>query len=187
FGRSSQCAGLLYIAFVLPSFGSPLVGACVDRYGGRWIAATGFLLSPAVLVCLRFVNENNLQDRVLLAALLCLLGCLLGTTISVFCAEVSRTVADIEHRRPGCCGSNGIVAQAQGLWWATYTLGVTVGLLWGGFVQRVAGWSTMPWSLALLGGITAIPVATFTSGILWEVSRDSSPGGTRLRSDSSHQ
>lgn len=166
FHWSSETAGLLYIAFVLPSFAGPWVGACADRFGGRWIAATGFLLSPVVLTCLRFVDENSVEDKVLLAALLFLLAALLATTIPIFCAEVAHVAIEIGRREPGMCGSKGAFAQSQGLWWATYTLGCTIGLLWGGFVQRAAGWSTMAWSFAILSGVTAIPVAIFLGGAL---------------------
>ncbi|PPJ51483.1 hypothetical protein CBER1_09223 [Cercospora berteroae] len=178
FGWTSQTAGLLYIALALPSFASPLVGAWADRVGGRWIAAAGFLLSPTVLVCLRFVDQNSVADKVLLAALLLLLGCLLGTTIPIFCAETGHIVMELERKKPGICGSKGAFAQAQGLWWATYTLGLTIGLVWAGFVQRAAGWTTMAWSLAILSGLTTIPVVICTGGNLKIDDTHSSSGDT---------
>ncbi|KAF2208096.1 hypothetical protein CERZMDRAFT_114818 [Cercospora zeae-maydis SCOH1-5] len=176
FGWSSQTAGLLYIAMTLPSFAGPLVGACADKFGGRSIAAAGFSLAPVVLVCLRFVDGNDVSDKVLLAALLFLLDCLLGTTISIFCAEAGHVVMELERNHPGICGSKGALAQAQGLWWAAYTLGLTIGLLWAGFVQQAAGWATMAWSLAVLCGATIVPVVLYTGGKLKVMGRDSSYG-----------
>lgn len=176
FGWSSQTAGLLFMALALPEFASPLVGAWADRVGGRWIAAAGFSLSPAVLVCLRFVDEDNISDKVLLAALLSLLDCLLGTTVPIFCAETGHVVMELERKNPGVCGSKGAFAQAQGLWWAAYTLGLTIGILWAGFVQRAAGWATMAWSLAIMSGLTTIPVVMFTGDSLKEDETHSSSG-----------
>lgn len=157
-----EAAGLLYIAFVLPSFASPAVGALSDRFGGRTLAAAGFLVAPAPLVCLRFVQDGSLSDKVLLCALLALISACLATTLPIFSSEVSQVVYQLDSEQPGLLGERAAFAQAGGLWWAAYTLGSTVGPLWGGYVQQAAGWSTMAWSLAILSAATVIPVLLFT-------------------------
>lgn len=164
--KSTQ-AGLVFISLIFPAFLSPLVGVIADRHGGRFITATGFCLSTAVLACLRFVDHDSIEQKVLLCALLFLVGLLLGTTLSVFSAEVSHVVFEHEEKNPGELGDRGAVAQAESLWWAAYSIGAAFGPLLGGLVQDAAGWKTMTWTLALLGATAVVPIMLFTDGSLF--------------------
>jgi MFS family permease len=164
--KSTQ-AGLVFISLIFPAFLSPLVGMLADRHGGRYITATGFCLSTAVLACLRFVDHNSIEQKVLLCALLFLVGLLLGTTLSVFSAEVSHVVFEHEEKNPGELGDRGAVAQAESLWWAAYSIGAAFGPLLGGLVQDAAGWKTMTWTLALLSATAVVPIMLFTDGPLF--------------------
>lgn len=161
--KSTQ-AGLVFISLIFPAFLSPLVGMLADRHGGRYIASTGFCLSTAVLACLRFVDHNSIEQKVLLCALLFSVGLLLGTTLSVFSAEVSHVVFEHEEKNPGELGDRGAVAQAESLWWAAYSIGAAFGPLLGGLVQDAAGWKTMTWTLALLSATAVVPIMLFTDG-----------------------
>ena len=163
--KSTQ-AGLVFISLIFPAFLSPLVGMLADRHGGRYITATGFCLSTAVLTCLRFVDHDSIQQKVLLCALLFLVGLLLGTTLSVFSAEVSHVVFEHEEKSPGELGERGAVAQAESLWWAAYSIGAAFGPLLGGLVQDAAGWKTMTWTLALICATAVVPILLFTDGPL---------------------
>lgn len=164
--KSTQ-AGLVFISLIFPAFLSPLVGMLADRHGGRYITATGFCLSTAVLTCLRFVDHNSIEQKVLLCALLFLVGLLLGTTLSVFSAEVSHVVFEFEEKHPGQLGDRGAVAQAESLWWAAYSIGAAFGPLLGGLVQDAAGWKTMTWTLALICATAVVPIMLFTDGPLF--------------------
>ncbi|CAK1364350.1 putative MFS-type transporter [Cercospora beticola] len=176
FGWKSTAAGLLYLAFCLPSFASPAIGMLADRFGAKLVLFVAFLLSTPVLASLQFVQTNDISDKVLLVALLLLLGALLGSTICVFSAEVSHVVSEMAERTPGIWGHNGAFAQAEALWWASYTLGLAVGPLWGGFVQDAADWSVLSLSLALLSLVASLPVIVFVGGTL---SFGTRPGRTR--------
>jgi MFS family permease len=155
-------ASLLWIAIVLPSLATPLVGMMVDRFGGKYFGTVGFLVSAVCLVALRFVDSDSLGQKVLLCAMLALIGASLGTIIPVFSAEVN-VVADELAKGSGEFGDRGIFAQAGAVWWATYTMGLAIGPLWGGLVRESAGWATMGWSLAILCAVTAVPVFRYTS------------------------
>ena len=167
FHWKSTRAGLVFISLIFPAFLSPLVGVIADRHGGRFITATGFCLSTAVLACLRFVDHDSIEQKVLLCALLFLVGLLLGTTLSVFSAEVSHVVFEHEEKNPGELGDRGAVAQAESLWWAAYSIGAAFGPLLGGLVQNAAGWKTMTWTLALLSATAVVPIMLFTDGPLF--------------------
>lgn len=92
FGWSSTGAALLFLPMIVPTFIAPLFGWLSDRYGGRYFATIGFLLICPPLVCLRFVNENTITDKVLLCALLALTGLFLALTFPPIMAEISGIV-----------------------------------------------------------------------------------------------
>jgi MFS family permease len=172
FGWQATESGLVYIAFVLPAFLCPVVGMFADRYGGRYLAAFGFATSVAVLICLRFVDHQSIGSKVLLCALLFLLGLLLGTSLPIFSAEVAHVVQEYEERHPGKLGERGVIAQAEGLWWAAYSIGAACGPLWGGLVQGQAGWKTVTWTLAVLCAVTVVPIVAYTDGPLLKSRRE---------------
>ncbi|KAF9767812.1 hypothetical protein IL306_014953 [Fusarium sp. DS 682] len=76
FGWNSIGAGLIFLPVILPSFLGPVVGMVGDRYGPKWLASFGFLFATPFVVCLRFVDENTIQDKVLLCGLLAGVGIL---------------------------------------------------------------------------------------------------------------
>lgn len=106
FGWDAGAASLLWIAIVLPSLATPLVGMMVDRFGGKYFGTVGFLASAVCLVALRFVDSDGLGQKVLLCALLALIGAALGTIIPVFSAEVN-LVADELAKASGRFGDRG--------------------------------------------------------------------------------
>ena len=61
-------------------------------------------------------------------------------------------------------GEAGAIAQAEGIWWAAYSIGAACGPLWGGLVQGATSWETMTWTLAVLCAVTVIPVVAYTDG-----------------------
>ncbi|KAJ9658107.1 hypothetical protein H2198_003945 [Neophaeococcomyces mojaviensis] len=162
FGFSSISTGLLYLALTVPAFSQPLIGYLVDRHGGRIIGTLGFALSVPAFVCLRFVDHNSLSQKVLLVALLVIIGTCLAATLSVYMAEVSRVVFEHKKADSGLCGEKGSFAQAHCLWSAAYSIGCTLGPIWGGEIQKVAGWRTETWTVALFCGGVAVLAPVFT-------------------------
>jgi MFS family permease len=161
FHWESLQAGLLWLAFCLPAFASPLVGMLGDRFGVRVVMTLAFAAAAPILAVMQLVTKDSTGDKVLLCALLALLGSLLGTTISLFSAEVGHVVYAMAEQRPGLWGERGVFAQAEGIWWAAYMLGMAIGPLIGGFVLGSAGWSALSWVLAALSVFASMLVVAF--------------------------
>lgn len=165
FGWNSTGAALLFLPIVIPSFLAPAFGWFSDKYGGRYPVAVGFLGACPPLICLRFVEENTMNDKVILCALLALIGLFLSLTFPPIMAEISSVVEAKEKSmlaagRAGF-GPGGAYAQAYGLFNMAFAGGCMVGPLLAGFIAEDKGWSTMALVLGILSAITAVP------GCLW--------------------
>ena len=64
------------------------------------------------------------------------------------------------------------MTKAYGLFNFAFAIGCLIGPLWGGFINKSAGWGTMTWSLGLLCGVSAIPTAIWCGGPLWSQKND---------------
>jgi MFS family permease len=172
FHWSSTGAALLFLPIAVPSFLAPLAGWLMDKFGGRYPAAAGFLLATVPLVCLGFVQENSISDKVLLCALLALTGLTLVLTFSPIMAEISAVVEDKEKKMlanglPGY-GKGGAYAQAYALFNMAFAAGCMIGPLVAGTVVEKSGWATMGWVMGLLSGVTAIPTFLWLGGWLFQ-------------------
>jgi len=168
FGWSSTGAGLLFLPIVVPGFLAPLFGWLSDKYGGRYFATAGFFFAVPSLVCLQFVDENSIHDKVLLCALLAVTGLFLALTFPPIMAEISSVVEAKEKSmlargHPGF-GSGGAYAQAYALFNVAFAGGCMVGPLLAGFIVEHRGWATMSWVLGLVSGISAIPAYLWLGG-----------------------
>jgi MFS family permease len=165
FNWSSTGAALLFLPIVIPSLLSPLWGWLSDTYGGRYVVVVGFLCGCPPLVCLRFVDENTMKDKVLLCALLAVTGLFVGMTFAPVMAEISAVAEAKEKKmlangRPGF-GKGGAFAQAYALYNCAFAAGCMVGPLLAGFLAEDSGWGTMAAVLGALSAVTAVP------GFLW--------------------
>ncbi|KAK3685799.1 major facilitator superfamily domain-containing protein [Podospora appendiculata] len=157
FQWNSTAAGLVFICVMVPGFASPLVGMLTDRYGARWPAVAGFAASVPLLVCLRFVSDNTLEHKILLCALLALLGAtLLALANTPLMAEMTYAIDAQEASQPGFWGENGVYGIAYGLWTTAFALGGTIGSIMSGYLHAGPGWATMAWSLALWSFVGAV-------------------------------
>lgn len=172
FGWTSTGAGLLFLPIVIPNFLAPAFGWLSDKYGGRYFAVVGFLGACPPLVCLRFVDENTMKDKVLLCALLALMGLSLCLTFPAIMAEISSVVEDKEKsmlaRGHSGFGPGGAYAQAYALFNVAFAGGCMVGPLLAGFIAENEGWGTMAWVLGLLSAFAAVPSFLWLGGWLFK-------------------
>ena len=165
-GWDSTGAGLIFLAIVVPSFTAPVIGKYSDKYGPRWFTVMGFVLGCPILTLLRFVDHDSLGQKVLVCALLALLGIVLNMALTPLMAEITYVVEAKEKHNPGLYGEKGAYAQAYGLFNSAFAAGTLIGPIWGGFVLQKAGWATMVWTLGLLSIVCAVPAAIWTGGLI---------------------
>ncbi|KAI9055526.1 hypothetical protein LZ554_000474 [Drepanopeziza brunnea f. sp. 'monogermtubi'] len=168
FHWNSTGAGLIFLAITIPGFLAPLVGWASDKYGPRWLTVTGFMLAVPFWVLLRLVTYDSLDQKVLLCALLFLIGITLTLVSAPLMAEITYVVEAKEKEKPGIFGTNGAYAQAYGLFVTAFAAGSLIGPLWSGYVEESAGWGTMAWSLGLFGVSGAVPCLIWTGGLITE-------------------
>ncbi|KAJ4264798.1 hypothetical protein NW762_005041 [Fusarium torreyae] len=161
FGWDSIGAGLIFLPVILPSFLGPVVGMIGDRYGPKWLASFGFLFATPFVVCLRFVDENTIQDKVLLCGLLVGVGITMACIFGPLMAEITWSV----QGEDGTEGA-GQIAQAYGLYNMAYSGGSLVGPIMGGMIKDSAGWETVGWSLGIIVFVSTIPTVLYTGGPL---------------------
>lgn len=173
FGWDAIGAGLIFLAVMVPSFFAPVVGWVSDNYGPRWLCVTGFVMAIPFWILLRLVDHNSLGQKVLLCALLALIGASLTLVMPPLMAEITYVVEAKERVNPGCFGSTGAYAQAYGLFVTAYAAGTLIGPLWSGYVEDAAGWGTMAWSLGLFSISAAIPCLIYTGGRITDINAKS--------------
>ena len=164
FHWTSTGAGLIFVCLVVPALASPLVGYFSDRYGSRLFTTVGLLGTVPFWVLLRLVAYDSISQKVLLCALLVLIGICLTLIMPPLLAEIDHVVGLEEKKRPGSLGKRGAAAQAFGLFNVAFALGTLIGPLWAGFVVKKAGWGTMGWTLAILSGVGALVTFVWTGG-----------------------
>ena len=164
FGWNSTAAGLMFLAIFLPGFVAPGVGWLADRYGSKWPSFAGYVCGIPLLVCLRFVTDNTIGHKVLLAVLLVLLGSALVFANTPLMAEITYVIDEKEAEIPGIFGEKGVYGIGYGLFTMAFALGGTIGPLWAGYIHDGSGWGTMTWSLALWAASGAVVVFVWLGG-----------------------
>lgn len=150
FGWNSTAVAILFLALFLPGFVALLAGWLSDRYGAKWPSFAGFVATIPILISLRFVTENTIQHKALLAVLLALAGVTLPFSMTPLMAEISYVIEDEEAKNPGIFGVNGVYGLAYGLFNMVFALGGIIGPIWAGYVVKSAGWGTLTWNFALV-------------------------------------
>lgn len=168
FHWNSVGAGLIFLALMVPGFAAPAVGWACDRYGPRWPCVAGFVFATPFWILLRLVTHNSLKQKVLLCALLALIGVSLACVMPGIMAEITYIVEAKEKQMPGRFGKNGAYAQAYGLFVTAFAAGTLIGPIWAGYVEDSAGWGTMALSLGLFSLAGAIPCLIWTGGLITE-------------------
>lgn len=168
FEYNSMQSGLVFLALAIPSIAlSPIFGRIVDHYTPpRYIVSGAYLLMMAPFICMRIPDTDTTQNRVILIALVGLVGACLAAAIPPTMAEMSLAVDEIESRHPGIYGKNKGFGQGCGLFNMGYSLGTLVGPFHSGLTRERAGWNTMVLSIALLCLGVAVVSIFFTGGSL---------------------
>lgn len=169
FHWSSIGAGLIFLPIVIVSFLGPIVGWLTDKYGPRLFAIAGYILACPCLILLRLVKKNTMSDKVLLCALLALVGLSLTLVLTPMMAEITYAVeAKVRRHPPGRFGKNGAYAQAYSLFNVAWAAGCMIGPLLAGLVNQTNGWGTATLILGCVSVFTAIPVAIWTGGSIFK-------------------
>lgn len=164
FDYTSLGVGLTYMSLVIPTFLAPYIGHIADRYGARVVLTTTLLLGAVPLACLRFVDHDSLEQKVLVCALLALAGVFAAGRLGIYSAQTDHSVLEYAKENPGRFSHERAIAQSQGLWSASYSAGCALGPLWGGLIQGAAGWRTETWTVALLSVVAGFVALLFADG-----------------------
>lgn len=176
FHWDSVGAGLIFLPIVAATLIGPVFGYLTDKHGPRWYATAGFALACPFLILLRLVRENTLEQKVLLCALLALIGICVTMMFTPMMAEITYAVNDKAQRRPpGYFGKNGAYAQAYGLFNMAWAGGCLVGPLLAGLVTQAHGWSVATLILGCVSMFTAIPIVIYTGGSIFKKTRHKKP------------
>lgn len=132
-------------------------GSLGDRLGTRAVVTTGFLLLAPTLICLRFVGNNTMEDKVILFGLLALCGLFANGVSPCLMVEMQRVVDELEITDPENFRQSSATAQTFSLQQMAQFTGMTLGPMIGGFVDHRYGWKTMTLCLGLLSAVTALP------------------------------
>ncbi|KAJ5239075.1 hypothetical protein N7468_003694 [Penicillium chermesinum] len=166
FGWQQTGQGLIFIPLMVPHFLDPITGVIIDRLpkSPRYIVAGGFLCSVPIAVLLRLVQNNSMHDKIVLCALLALLGLCVAATMTPVVTEVFHAVKEKEDQSPDSFGRGGAMALAFGLSNMGFAAGSLIGPFFAGFIKQDAGWGTMGWSMGIITGVSAIPALLLIGG-----------------------
>lgn len=172
FGWNSTGAGLIFLPIVVATFMGPVIGKMSDKYGPRWLATSGFVVACPFLILLRLIDHNTIGQKVLLCALLALIGLGLTLALTPVMAEIAYAVeAKAARHPPGFFGKNGAYAQAYALFNMAWAAGSMIGPLLAGLVNETHGWPTATLILGCVSIFTAVPTAIWTGGSIFKKRR----------------
>ncbi|BGP39393.1 hypothetical protein JCM10449v2_003331 [Rhodotorula kratochvilovae] len=152
-GLDSMGAGLVFLGVVCPAFiGSPLAGWATDKYGPRWIATVGVVLSVPAFPLLLIHGP-----LALFVVFLVLLGFALSLALTPITVDL-----DAVSTRAGVA-----TASVYGCWNMSYSIGALIGPIVAGQLNRALsisrGWVVMA---ALSAGLSAafVPLTAWYVG-----------------------
>ncbi|PLN81782.1 MFS transporter [Aspergillus taichungensis] len=163
FAWKQTAQGLIFIPLMVPHVIDPVIGYVLDRWPKtRYYLISGGLFAMVPLMCsLRFVTENTLSHKILLCALLALIGFCVGLVQTPVIVEVTRLTLDAPIANPELFRGKTMIALACGLCNGSYASGSLVGPFLGGYIRDYAGWTTMSWALAVPMGVSGAVALIF--------------------------
>lgn len=158
FGWAQTGQGLIFLPLIIPRAIDPITGYLIDRWPKlRLYLAIGALFGTTpVLVCMRYVDENTLPDKILLCSLLAMLGLCMGMIETPILVELASCLPPMDETHSGGPGSS--TAWVFGISHGAFAAGALIGPFLGGFVRDAYGWATMTWVLALPTGFSGLLV-----------------------------
>ncbi|KAF3385243.1 hypothetical protein F1880_003058 [Penicillium rolfsii] len=166
FGWEQTGQGLIFIPLIVPHLSDPITGYIIDHYpkSPRYLATGAFMGAVPVAVLLRLVTDNTMHHKVVLCVLLSMLGLCLAVAMPPLVAEVFHAVKEKEDESPDIFGRGGAMALAFGLSNMGFAAGSLIGPFFAGFIRQDAGWGTLGWAMAIMTGVSAIPILLFLGG-----------------------
>lgn len=113
---------------------------------------------------MRFVTTDTIGHKVLLGALLAIMGVTLIFSNTPLMAEISYAIEAEEAKNPGIFGSKGVYGLGYGLFTTAFALGGSIGSLMAGFIMADKGWGTFTWAFAVWTAAGAVVVAFWVGG-----------------------
>lgn len=184
FGWKSTAGGLIFLTLTVPSLLSSFIGILSDRCGARLVALCGFAILIPSLAFLGLCNDDSMRSKVLLGALLALIGRFPapeklrsqyqvtdGQKIAGFGLNMILTplATDVYHQAEVLAANNpqvfhvmGAFAQVYSLFNAALGLGSVVGPGLSGILYAKTSWELTGGILALLCALGSIPVWLYT-------------------------
>ena len=173
FGWNQTGQGLVFLSISIPNIFDPLVGAVIDRFPNscRYFAAGGMFCAALLVALLRLIVEKTIGQMVLLCTILALLGSCLGAATTAIMVEITSVADDILRKPPGVSGQNDTVALGliYGLMSSASAAGSLAGPFFAGYIRERAGWITMTWTIALVVGISGVPLLLSVNGSIGEI------------------
>jgi MFS family permease len=147
---NSLGAGLIFLCVAVPTASGYVAGCLTDHYGARAVAVLGFIVTTPALLLLRLVDHNTLTQKVLLCAVLVLVG----TGLSLFLAPLATDI-NIVADKVSQQTSSSLLATSFSILNCAIALGGALGPLTAGPMMNSTGWkgATMLISLICLIGI----------------------------------
>ena len=166
FGWQQTAQGLIFLPLMIPNVTDPITGYIIDRYPAspRYLATGAFICAVPIAVLLRLVTSNTIHDKIVLCALLALLGLCLAVSMPPLVTEVFHAVKEKEDESPTSFGRGGATALAFGLSNMGFAAGSLIGPFFAGFIRQSAGWGAMGWAMGIITGVSAIPLFLFIGG-----------------------
>ncbi|KAJ8117329.1 hypothetical protein OPT61_g1450 [Boeremia exigua] len=159
FSWTALPAGLLFLCIAIPALAGPFAGWLSDRFGARWVAVIGFCLAAPLLILLRLVDHDSMQQKVLLCALLTLVGCSLIFFLAPLGAECSFVAEDVS----ALTGLD-LYASSFSLMNCSLAAAGLLGPLAAGGIMDGAGWNWTTVAMGIFCATGVVPCVLATGG-----------------------
>ena len=159
FSWTALPAGLLFLCIAIPACAGPFAGWLSDRFGARWIAVTGFCLAAPLLVLLWLVQHDSLQQKILLCALLTLVGASLVFVLAPLGAECSFVAEEVSEKT-----GLDLYASSFSLMNCSLASAGLLGPLAAGGLMEGAGWKWTTVAMGLFCATGVVPCVLATGG-----------------------
>ncbi|KAL1999019.1 hypothetical protein VTN02DRAFT_5175 [Thermoascus thermophilus] len=148
FHWDSMGAGLIFLAFSLPTLSGSLIGDWIDRGASPFTGPVAISIEGIALLSLRFVSSNTTVSKAVLVGLLPIIGLAITIVGVTQMTNLCLAAGEVEERHPDK-GERG-----KGLAFAllnmSYAAGQFIGPVLGGFTKEYAGWGGMTLVLGLI-------------------------------------